>query len=161
MSGADADRLALLERRLAELEDVRAIELLVVEYHRRCDGGWSGGSHPDLDALTDLWTADGVYSINPRREPCRGHEEIREQFRRLRTSMPWIFHTAANPSVRLSGDTATGEFKGIAYYRRSGGSHVVVGTYRGEFRRTSTGWRFTSWITDLAHGSVLDEQDWS
>ncbi|GAA2334798.1 nuclear transport factor 2 family protein [Dactylosporangium salmoneum] len=148
-----------LAERVRQLEDVRAIEALAARYHRLCDGGWDGPSHEDLDGLVALWDLDGVYSINPRRPPCRGHAEIREQFRRLRTSMPWIFHTFTNSDVAVHDDEASGEFKGIAYYRREGGAHIVVGTYSGRFRRTPEGWRFVSWIADLAHGSVLDAED--
>lgn len=150
-----ATRIDALERRVQELEDVRAIEGLVARYHALCDGGWSGPSHPDPDALAKLWTDDGVYSINAARPACRGHDEIREQFVRLQTSMPWILHTFTNGAVVVAGDTAAGRFTGIAYYRRGGGSHIVVGTYTGDFVRTDAGWRFASWVADLAHGSVL------
>lgn len=149
------ERLAALEARLLELEDVRAIEALAARYHSLCDGGWDGPSHPDLDALVALWTPDGVYDINAARPPCRGHDEIREQFLRLRTSMPWILHTLMNPEIEVRGDTASGRFKAVAYYRRSDESHVVVGSYLGDFARTPDGWRFASWRADLAHGSVL------
>ncbi len=147
--------LARLEARVEELESVRAIEALATRYHALCDGGWSGPSHADVDALADLWLPDGVYSINAARPPCRGRAEIREQFVRLRTSMPWILHTFTNSEIEVDGDRAEGTFKGIAYYRRGGGSHVVVGTYAGSFARTPGGWRFASWVADLAHGSVL------
>ncbi|MBB3042676.1 nuclear transport factor 2 family protein [Nocardioides soli] len=149
------ERLDSLESRLAELEDVRAIEALAARYHSLCDGGWAGPSHADPDALAELWVADGVYCINAARPPCRGRGEIREQFVRLQTSMPWILHTFTNSVVEVDGDRASGRFKGTAYYRRSGGSHVVVGEYVGEFVRTEDGWRFASWVADLAHGSVL------
>lgn len=147
--------IAQLEERLRVLEDVRAVEQLATRYHTLCDGGWSGPSHADPDALADLWTPDGVYRINAARPPCRGRDEIRAQFVRLQTSMPWILHTFTNTDVRVTGDHAVGVFKGIAYYRREGQSHIVVGTYTGEFVRTAGGWRFGSWVADLAHGSVL------
>lgn len=147
--------IAQLEERLRVLEDVRAVEQLATRYHTLCDGGWSGPSHADPDALADLWTPDGVYRINVARPPCRGRDEIRAQFVRLQTSMPWILHTFTNTDVRVTGDRAVGVFKGIAYYRRVGQSHIVVGTYTGEFVRTAGGWRFGSWVADLAHGSVL------
>ena len=150
-----SERLDELERRLQELESVRAIEALATKYHTLCDGGWAGPSHPDPDALADLWTPDGVYSINPRRPACRGRDEIRAQFVRLQSSMPWILHTFTNSDIDVDGDTARGLFKGTAYYRRDGGSHIVVGSYLGEFVRTEEGWRFASWTADLAHGSVL------
>lgn len=147
--------LEALERRIEVLESVREIEALASRYHTLCDGGWAGPSHPDPDALADLWVTDGVYRINPRRPPCRGRAEIRAQFVRLQTSMPWILHTFTNSDVQVDGDVARGVFKGIAYYRRRDGNHVVVGSYIGEFARTDAGWRFTSWVADLAHGSVL------
>lgn len=106
------DRLDALEARVLELEDVRAIEALAVRYHTLCDGGWAGPSHADPDALADLWTTDGIYRINPKRPACRGRDEVRAQFARLQTSMPWILHTFTNSDVRVIGDTATGIFKG-------------------------------------------------
>ncbi len=121
---------------------MRAIEALATRYHTLCDGGWAGPSHPDPDALADLWTPEGVYSINPRRPACRGRDQIRDQFVRLQSSMPWILHTFTNSDIEVDGDTARGVFKGTAYYRRDGGSHIVVGSYLGEFVRTDDGWRF-------------------
>ncbi|MEV0326847.1 nuclear transport factor 2 family protein [Micromonospora echinospora] len=147
-----------LAERVRRLEDLRAIEALAARYHHLCDGGWHGPSHENLDALVALWVPDGVYRINPQRPPCRGHAEIRAQFERLRTSMPWIFHTFTNSDVTVHDDDASGTFKGIAYYRRGGGAHIVVGTYSGQFRRTPQGWRFVSWTADLAHGSVLSAE---
>ncbi|WP_170285649.1 nuclear transport factor 2 family protein [Microbacterium rhizomatis] len=150
-------RIDALDRRLRVLESVRDIEALAARYHTLCDGGWAGPSHADPDALADLWTPDGVYRINPRRPPCRGRDEIREQFVRLQSSMPWILHTFTNSDIEVDLDagTATGIFKGIAYYRRRDGNHIVVGSYTGAFARTGGGWRFSSWVADLAHGSVL------
>lgn len=151
------DQVQALQASVRELQDVRAIEELAARYHTLCDGGWKGGSHENVDGLVALWTEDGLYGINARKPPCRGHDEIRAQFIRLRTSMPWILHTVTNPEIEVTGSTATGRFKAIAYYRRDGGSHVVVGSYVGEFVRAETGWLFSSWISDLAHGSVLSD----
>lgn len=154
-----AEQLEILQARVRELEDVRRIEALASRYHSLCDGGWAGPSHPDPDALADLWTSDGVYCINAARPPCRGRDEIRAQFVRLQSSMPWILHTFTNSEIDVDGERASGRFKGVAFYRRDGGSHVVVGSYVGQFVRTTAGWRFASWVAELAHGSVLSDGD--
>jgi hypothetical protein len=152
------ERLDALQAQVQELQDVRAIEALVARYHTLCDGGWDKQSHDDVEGLVELWMPNGTYCINEAKPPCRGHDEIRAQFLRLRESMPWILHTFMNPVIDVTGDTATGTCKAAAYYRRQGGAHIVVGSYNGEFVRTEAGWRFASWVADLAHGSVLSPE---
>lgn len=36
---------------------------------------------------------------------------------------------------------------------------MVVGVYTGRFRRMPQGWRFVSWVADLAHGSALSTDE--
>lgn len=151
-----------LRRRLDELEDLalrmsdqESIRDLVYEYQRLCDGGWSGPSHQDPGALKRLFTRDGMYQIDPTREPNAGHTAIESAFVRLQKSMPWIIHYATNPLVRVDGDSAEARVQGFALYKREGVDFIATGTYHGKFRRTSEGWRFASWIFDLAHSRAL------
>jgi hypothetical protein len=147
-----------LEARIRVLEDREAIRDLVAAYHRWCDGGWGrladglvaaqpGGSRPthDGDRVAELFVEDGVYRAVHDGPPSDHYPAAygREEIRRLVNSwqpMPWAIHYSTNPVIRVDGDRATGEFKGLMRLSLDGfyPLHVV---YRGEFVRTPVGWR--------------------
>jgi hypothetical protein len=138
-----AHRIAELESVVRQLQDRNEILELAARYHQLCDGGWDGPSHPDPDALADLFTADGVYGVsNP---PARGRAEIREKFAELQRRLPWIVHYLANSAVEVAGDRATAHVKGliqiVRHQQQPVWRHV---TYDGELVRTAEGWRFAS-----------------
>ncbi|CAJ1506152.1 nuclear transport factor 2 family protein [[Mycobacterium] kokjensenii] len=60
-------RLAELERRLAQIEDERAIERLIASYGPLVDAG-------DAEAVAGLWHEDGVYDVE--NWTMSGREEI-------------------------------------------------------------------------------------
>lgn len=148
-------RLSHLESLVLLVSDRESIRDLVYEYQRLCDGGWSGPSHQDPRALKRLFTPDGEYQIDPTRPPNRGHEAIENAFVRLQKSMPWIIHYATNPLIQLDGDTAEARVQGFALYKRDGIDYIATGSYRGKVVRTRDGWRFASWIFELAHSRPL------
>ncbi|MFM8867524.1 MAG: nuclear transport factor 2 family protein [Ilumatobacteraceae bacterium] len=148
-------RLIDLESRVLRLDDRESIRDLVYEYQRLCDGGWAGPSHLDPVALKRLFTLEGEYQIDPTRPPNKGHEAIEKAFVRLQNSMPWIIHYATNPLIEVDGDTAEVRVQGFALYKRAGADHIAMGSYRGKAVRTNDGWRFASWIFDLAHSRPL------
>jgi SnoaL-like domain len=157
-----ADRLAALERRVRELEDREEIFALVATYHRSCDGGWghledglvaatvgeARGTH-DGDRVAELFVEDGTYSaIHPEagRHPhfpgAHGRENIRALVNSWRDA-EWTIHYSTNPIIRVDGDRATGEFKGVMWLSldQVRPMHVI---YRGDFVRTADGWRIQS-----------------
>lgn len=141
------ERIDRLERANSQLQDLRELNELAIRYQRMCDGGWDQeGSHRDADGLADLFTEDGEYSINPERPPCRGREEVKAQFVRLQSSLPWIIHYLTNPDFQLEGDRASAEVKCIGRYLRDGKILTTHGLYKGRFARTADGWRFVSWL---------------
>lgn len=156
------DRLARLERRVRELEDTAEIVALVAAYHRWCDGGW-GHLEDDLvaatvgeprathdgDRVAELFVEYGSYSAihpdagrHPHFPAAYGRENIRALVNSWRDA-EWTIHYSTNPIVRVAGDRATGEFKGVMWLRldQVRPMHVV---YRGDFVRTSEGWRIES-----------------
>ena len=155
MEGMNEDRVAQLENEILRLIDRESIRELIFEYQRLCDGGWSGSSHPDPDALSELFTIDGEYQIDPSRPPNKGREAIRDSFVRLQKSMPWIIHYATNPMITVVGDIGDIRAQGFALYRRGGDDFIATGTYLGKVTRQSSGWQFSSWIFELAHSRTL------
>jgi hypothetical protein len=144
------------------LQDKEDIFALVGAYHRWCDGGWGHiedglvaarpgaerGTH-DGDRVAELFVEDGTYSaIHPEAGAhsqypgAQGRENIRALINSWRGA-EWTIHYSTNPTIRVDGDSATGEFKGVMWLRldQLRPMHVI---YRGDFVRTADGWRIKS-----------------
>jgi hypothetical protein len=139
-----AQRLLAVEARLAALEDRLAVLEHAYDYQRSCDGGWSGPSHADPRALTELFTPDARYAL-PELPVATGHAEIEALFGRLTEHVPWIVHYLANPFVSIDGNRARLEIKGGACFWRGPSRTLTFGTYHHELARTADGWRFADW----------------
>jgi ketosteroid isomerase-like protein len=146
-----------LEDRIRRLEDAEAVCLLMARYHQACDG-WDGtGTHKDPEAIAALFTEDGVWDVTARQPPPTGHEQIAALAEELR-SIPWIVHFVVNPIVKVDGDAATGEFKGLLRVRLDESAPRVwaMGIYRVMARRTADGWLFRSLAWEPMTGGRYD-----
>jgi hypothetical protein len=143
-----------VDARLRRLEDIEALRALMARYHVLCDGGHGRGTHPDPDAIAELFTEDGEWDETTRQPAPKGRAEIAAMARELQ-AVAWIVHSAVNPLIVVEGDTATGEFKGVLRVKLGESSPVVgvVGIYRMVAARTPDGWRFRSLAWEpVTHG---------
>jgi hypothetical protein len=133
-----------VDNRVRHLEDTEAIRVLMARYHQLCDGWTAEGSHKNPEAISELFTEDGAWAVGP--TPIVGRAAIAEQARRLQKAIPWIVHFFTNPVVSISGDQASGEFKGQVRVRREGRTvaGVILGVYRAQLVRQDAGWLFSS-----------------
>lgn len=137
-----ARRLEALERRVLELQDKEDIRALKARYCAYVDGGWPehGGTH--AGPVADLFVEDGVWDASPGMPAARGKAAIRQLFIDLR-AIPFAFHNAICPDIRVSGDEATGHWHFIgASEMPDGASAWFLGTYEERYVRTPEGWRY-------------------
>jgi hypothetical protein len=95
-----------LERRLARLEDVRAIEQLKYVYAGYCDDGYNP------EGIASLFTEDGRWIVDGEGGSMTGHEEIKRHFRALSEKITWAQHYMIGPKVEVAEDglSAVGQF---------------------------------------------------
>ena len=154
MAGAqsDDDRIDGVLRRLAVLEDERAILETLYRYGHTIDHG------PDEEWL-DCFTTDGVWDSIPgpelgpaaRRITCRGRAEL-AAFIAGHTHAPqrWHKHLLAEPQISLTGDEATV----LSYWVRIDSYDEGIymrgfGRYRDRLVRCDDGrWRFAERVIE-------------
>lgn len=151
MTGDDT-RLAMLERRLRELEDRMEIYQLLSAYGPLVDSG-------DPEATSNLWVEEGVYDWGAGPKPSDGSDVPKQGWAGAAYSRAEIAtmirgeghraiieggaaHVIGLPHVRLNGDTAVAT--GYArLYRFDGDKFIVarVSANRWELVPTAEGWR--------------------
>lgn len=135
LNDADAARLRQLEDRAQILE-------LLTAYGATLD-------RRDFAAFGQLFAEDAEYGSGPG-TPTRGRAAIQAQLERVMTSNPSglpapNFHLSFNPSIRISGDTATASSLGAytAPDAASGATRMVFFvTYQDELVRQDGRWLF-------------------
>jgi hypothetical protein len=93
--------LAALEARIARLEDLEAIKQLKARYCEICD------DDHNPDRITSVFAEDGVWEGRGIGQ-ARGHEEIRELFKRFQSMITFSQHMVMNPIIEVDGDSAKG-----------------------------------------------------
>jgi hypothetical protein len=113
------ERIAVLEARLASVEDVQAIQSLKSRYGQLADSRYGKDGvvpRPELeriaDDLTALFSDDAVWDGGAGLGVCRGHEEIRARF--LEPTLAFSWHYFVKPNIRVDGETARGTWDILA-----------------------------------------------
>ena len=141
------DRMAALEARLRELEDVREIGDLFFNFHYACTGGFVGkqaGRMEALDCLTDDATIEVLGLHEPGKGP-RGREQVKEYWDFYYGDagpLPFVFQTSVNEKVELSGDTAVGYSNMLMMVGFREGKPLMGLSQRvNDYVRTDSGWK--------------------
>jgi hypothetical protein len=142
------DRLAVLERRIALLEDQIAIYQLMAAYGPAADSG-------STRQATSLWAEDGVYDLHSR--VMIGRDEIAQELEgewHQGLIAQGSGHIVSMPHVVIEGDRAVATCHS-RLYRREGDAYRVIScsANRWEFARGAHGWQVTRRTSRRLDGS--------
>ncbi|MCU1477474.1 MAG: hypothetical protein JWQ64_2167 [Subtercola sp.] len=137
-------RVAKLEARIQELEDLRAIQDLVYRYGYSFDDG-------RMDDFIDCFTEDCVGEYLPFAEGFNGRDEITRFAEGARGKFPRLtetFHFTVSPVIVLDGDVASSRWHWMnpSSAEEASGEFVSAwqfGIYEMEFRREESGWKIS------------------
>jgi hypothetical protein len=110
------------------LADIVEIEQLLARYA-------SGMTRHDIDAVIEVFTADGTYS-------AFGDTYTLADFRRLTDAAPQGLYSLGTPALELDGDTGTG-VQPLCFVNQADHS-MRIGYYTDTYRRTPEGWRLST-----------------
>ncbi len=100
----------------------------------------------DWNAVADLWSEDGTADYGPNFGTFDGQETIRAFYKQLlEDSANTTLHTAANPTIEIQGETATGEWAMVTAIIQEGESQQwSLGRYFENYRRVDGNWKIQS-----------------
>jgi uncharacterized protein (TIGR02246 family) len=129
-------------------EDVHAIRRLKHEYCFAIDGG-------DYETWTSLFTEDGRF-VRDSGETFEGHEEIhRFASEGFDEAFEHSAHVVTNPVIDVEGDTATGRWYLLLFYRDADGNGGwTQASYDDRYRKVDGEWRVAS--SEVTYGLAHD-----
>ncbi len=123
------------------LEDIHEIQKLKARYADAVDGGWTGVTPHDADAVIELFVPDGAWDSGAF-GGGKGHDGIREYMLTGAAIMPFAFHHISNPLIEVDGDRATARWHAMLAVSAEQQAKLHVGIYDDRMIRTADGWRF-------------------
>lgn len=123
------------------LEDVYEIQKLKARYADAVDGGWTGVTPHDADAVLALFTPDGAWDSGAF-GGGQGHDGIRAYMQTGAAIMPFAFHHISNPLIEVQDDHATARWHAMLAVSAEDQAKLHVGVYDDRLIRTPEGWRF-------------------
>lgn len=140
-------RLAVLERRLQQVEDERDVARVIAAYGPLADSGRA-------ESVAALWEPDGVYDVDELF--MAGHEQISAMVRSPQHQQ-WIkagcAHVAGPPHVKVDGDEAQAVCYSLMVVH-SGGQFVLrrATANHWRLRRSESGWHVTARTSRVLDG---------
>ena len=149
-------RLASLERRLAEMRDLREIEQLKYRYFRACDA-------KDVETFRDSFAAGEIVIEYARIGSYRDRDALTKAFEEMACHEHIVeMHHAHNPCVELIDEgRARGEWA-LHYYMintRDRSAVQLGGRYLDEYARVEDGWRISASTFEVGSTQMLDFAD--
>jgi hypothetical protein len=139
-------KLAELEARLRELEDVREINDAFFHWHYECTGGFNGKQAGREGAL-EVLTEDGMIDAHPGGlgKGPKGRKQYTafwDYFYGDNGPLPYVFQTSVAERVVIKGDTAVQQSNMLGMFQARGGPPRLGLTQRtNNFVRTPNGWK--------------------
>ena len=127
-------RLAELEARVRELEDLRELQELRFRYHIAVN-------ERRLEEIAGLFCEDGEVSFGEIGE-ARGREAIAALYRDVVGGSPFVHQFIHNHRIEVAGDAATGLSYLDARTVRDGESVMVAARFDDTYERVGGTWRF-------------------
>jgi hypothetical protein len=144
---SDDDRIAKLEARLRELEDVREINEVFFKWHYDCTGGFNGKQAGRMEALECL-TEDATIEVHSLHKPGQGpkgrkqYTEFWDYFYGDAGPLPYVFQNSVADKVEVNGDEAVQYSNQLAIIGFRGAKPGIGLSQRvNYYRRTPQGWR--------------------
>jgi hypothetical protein len=154
MADSIEERLAELEAKVKELEDVRAINEVFRYWHHACTGGFDGvqaGRPEALDMLADDATIE-IKGLHKPGEGPTGRAELTKYWDYYygdRGPLPRVFQTSLDQHIEVDGDTATQESNQIIVFEFRGRPPVFgISRRKNHLVRTPDGWRIKKTTDD-------------
>lgn len=153
-AGPGDQRIQELEAKVQELQDVRAIQDLRADYCYYTDTN-------DWQNITALFTDDAVCDFGPF-GLYDGKAAITEFFRDLLPAgMVFTMHMVHNTKIRVTGDTATGEW----YYEVPANTvenqaFWIAGKYIEQYVKVDGAWKFKNVVADWYYNTPY-EKGWA
>lgn len=103
------------------------------------------------DEVANLWTEDGTADYGPNYGTLDGREDIRTFYRQLlENSSNTTLHTAANPTINVQGETASGEWVMVTAMIQNGQPQQwTLGRYFESYRRVDGAWKIQSMKSEM------------
>ena len=126
-----------LERRIARLEDIAAIQQLKARYCEICDDDHNPERIASVFAPDGIWEGAGFGK-------AQGHEAIRELFRRFQQLISFSQHNVMNSQIHVDGDRATGSwyFLGPFTFRKGDENKWLALRYDDDYVRIDGEWKY-------------------
>jgi hypothetical protein len=131
-----------IEERLQILEDREEIIRLKARYVNLNDGGWTGPTHSNPQAVAEMFVEDGIWDGRPTTGYAVGRQAIKELFDAFQI-VPFIVHYVTNPIIEIDGDRAKGHWHALVTMTMPDRQALWnLGLYHEEYIRTVEGWKF-------------------
>jgi hypothetical protein len=163
MTDALEARIAALEARVRELEDVREISDTFQRWHYACTGGFNGLPAGRMEAL-DVLTEDATIEIEGLHEPDKGPKG-REQYTPYwdyyygdAGPLPYVYQTALGERIEVDGDRAVHYTSQLGIFQMRDAEPTISLTRRRNWLvRTPDGWRIEKTNTEGGFSAPLSE----
>ncbi len=144
--------LRTLQERVRRLEDRAQLRELVASYCIAVDDR-------DIEALGELFTADGRFRSQDAMMDARGREAVLHQFRGRFAALKATNHIAHDQILTFGedADSASGLVTSHAEVWRNGRALVAALRYRDLYRRQAGRWRFADRLLSFLYYMPVDE----
>jgi len=162
LENLDIANASSLEKRLVRLEDVEAIQRVMLRYAEGMDNNF------DADAIAACFTADAKWSIQPSTPATgthHGRDEIRNFFAGLKSVYTWTMHNMTNAMIDVAddGESAMGTFYLVdpceIIDEKTGEPQAafIAGRYRNTFVKIDGAWYIKELSAAIHHIGSWDE----
>ena len=135
-----------LKSRVEEMEDLEAIRQLKAAYCDACDDDHNGEAVSSLFSKSGTWQQISATSHADSHKHV-GRKEIATFMCGLRDAgfIVCSSHVVTNPVLKISGNSASGDWKFLMLYTHKDGSrHKIIGRYQDTYVKVKGQWYFES-----------------
>ena len=156
------ERIATLEARLAEVEDVQAIHRLKARYGAVTDRRYTGSGlvprdelEPHAREISNIFTETAIWDGGAELGKIEGRERIYEHF--LKSQLHFAWHFFVKPQIQVDGDVAHGSWDIFApCTARNGKPYWMTGVEHDRYQRVEGRWLHSYMKLEMVFMAPLD-----